>query len=288
MDRPARRCDRAARGGGRSRRHALVGLGASGGGSGSGVSFVPERAREAVVLLSAAAALRPETHVCLAGDDHVTSRALLATAAELGEAAGDPQLVMAGIASTERAASAGAVAARIRRGRLPRSRLGRERDGCGVRAVVDPGSTVGRRDLEDEDGRWAGGRRHRVSGSARSARAWTSPCRPSRRPSASCTTFRRRAARRRDRSRSRRTTPGRLLIGLLQGGEGTRGALAEALGDLSRFRGLAGTYAFGPDGSRASRRRRSGSGEPRLSMAPRDGAGRCLGVIALPSGASCL
>jgi ABC-type branched-subunit amino acid transport system substrate-binding protein len=45
---------------------------------------------------------------------------------------------------------------------------------------------------------------------------------------------------------------GRLLIGLLQGGEGTRGALAEALGDLGQFRGLGGTYAFESDGSRVT------------------------------------
>jgi hypothetical protein len=44
---------------------------------------------------------------------------------------------------------------------------------------------------------------------------------------------------------------GRLLIGSLEGTGGAREALASALDDLIRFGGLADTYAFETDGSRA-------------------------------------
>ncbi|MGH2692972.1 MAG: hypothetical protein ACRDHM_10805, partial [Actinomycetota bacterium] len=43
---------------------------------------------------------------------------------------------------------------------------------------------------------------------------------------------------------------GRLLIGQLEGTDGSRGAVASALADLDQFMGLGGAYAFEPDGSR--------------------------------------
>jgi hypothetical protein len=66
-------------------------------GDGLWLSFAAGVVREAVMLLSGAAALRSgDAAICLAGDEHVTSRALLRTAAELGEAAGDPEVVSLG------------------------------------------------------------------------------------------------------------------------------------------------------------------------------------------------
>ncbi|MDQ4107385.1 MAG: hypothetical protein M3138_01085, partial [Actinomycetota bacterium] len=44
---------------------------------------------------------------------------------------------------------------------------------------------------------------------------------------------------------------GRLLIGSFGGTGGAREAVASALDDLTRLDGIAGTYAFEPDGSRA-------------------------------------
>ena len=83
--------------------------------SGLWLSFVAERAREAVILLSAAKDVSSgDEPLCLAGDDEVTSRTLLTTTAELGEAVGDPAIVLAGIVASEEAATAEAVAARIR------------------------------------------------------------------------------------------------------------------------------------------------------------------------------
>ena len=65
-------------------------------------------------LLSTAADIAPvDATLCLAGDDDATARALMEIAAELGRAAGDPDVAVAGIASTERAETVGSVVARI-------------------------------------------------------------------------------------------------------------------------------------------------------------------------------
>jgi len=83
-------------------------------GDGPWLSLAASQAREAVDLLSSAADIAPAgATLCLAGDDHATSRALLETAAELGRAAGDPVVVVAGIASTEGPETGDAVVARI-------------------------------------------------------------------------------------------------------------------------------------------------------------------------------
>jgi hypothetical protein len=73
---------------------------------GAWVSLVADRAREAVLLLSAADAAPEGAPICLAGDGHPTSRALLETAAELGRAAGDPDVVVAGSVTGANGASA--------------------------------------------------------------------------------------------------------------------------------------------------------------------------------------
>jgi hypothetical protein len=77
-------------------------------GDGAWVSFVADRAREAVLLLSAADVAPDGASICLAGDGHPASLALLETAAELGRAAGDPDVVVAG--SITGADGAGSVA----------------------------------------------------------------------------------------------------------------------------------------------------------------------------------
>jgi hypothetical protein len=64
-------------------------------GDGLWLSFVPDRAREAVLLLSTADIAPEGAPVCLAGDGLATSRALLATAEELAQAAGDPEVLPA-------------------------------------------------------------------------------------------------------------------------------------------------------------------------------------------------
>ncbi len=87
--------------------------------SGLWLSFVAERAREAVILLSAAKDVSSgDEPLCLAGDDEVTSRTLLTTTAELGEAVGDPAIVLAGIVASE-----GAASRRGRRRPHPRCRM---------------------------------------------------------------------------------------------------------------------------------------------------------------------
>jgi hypothetical protein len=65
-------------------------------GDGLWLSLVAGQAREAVLLLSTADVAPEGATLCLAGDAHPTSRALLATAEELARAAGDPEVAMAG------------------------------------------------------------------------------------------------------------------------------------------------------------------------------------------------
>ena len=82
--------------------------------SGPWRSFVVGRAEEAIALLEAAGTVAPDgAAICLAGDDHVTSRALLDTAEELGVGAGDPDVVPSGVARVGSAESAEGVAGRI-------------------------------------------------------------------------------------------------------------------------------------------------------------------------------
>jgi ABC-type branched-subunit amino acid transport system substrate-binding protein len=83
-------------------------------GAGPWLSLVADRAREAVLLLSAADVAPEGATVCLGGDDVPTGRALLGTAEELGRAAGDPEVVVVGTSPPETdGAAAGTVADRI-------------------------------------------------------------------------------------------------------------------------------------------------------------------------------
>ena len=77
------------------------------------LSLVADRGREAVLLLTAADVAPRGAPLCVAGDDDPTSRALLESVEQLGRAAGDPEIVVAG--STQEAGEPGApaVAARI-------------------------------------------------------------------------------------------------------------------------------------------------------------------------------
>jgi hypothetical protein len=220
-------------------------------GEGAGLwhSFVPERAREAVMLLSGA--FVPEgAPLCLAGDDHVTSRALLATTEELGEAAGDPELLIGGIAETGRAATAAAVAARIRDARCPSLVwIGGAMEAASILSSIDdPPSVVATSRMKTDEGlevASTGVGLHTIcacvdvslSTEPRSQRFVHDLQAESGAPPGPFSV--------------EAYDAGTLLMSLVQEGEGTRGELAKALGDLTRFRGLGGTYAFEPDGSRA-------------------------------------
>ncbi len=221
------------------------------------VSFVSGRAREAVVLLSAAARSVPEdAAVCLAGDDHVTSRALLETAAELGQAAGDPRLLMAGIASSGRA-STGAVAARIGEAGCPVLAWigGTQTVASVLSSIRNPPSVVGTSRMKTDDGLELGSSGVAVSTSCACADVTLS-------------TEARWQRFVHDLQAESGAPPGvfsvegydagRLLIGSREGTGGVRSAVASALGHLTRFSGLAATYEFESDGSRASEQSAAG------------------------------
>jgi ABC-type branched-subunit amino acid transport system substrate-binding protein len=223
-------------------------------GEGVWLSFVAGRAREAVILLSGATESAPDDAViCLAGDDDVTSRALLQTAAELGQAAGDPEIVTAGIAETGRAATAEAVAARIPEAGCPvLVWIGGVPAAARVLSgIPDHLSVVGSSRIKTDDG----------LALASSGVAVSTVCAC---VDVSLSTHPRWQRFVHDIQAESGAPPGpfsveaydagRLLIGLLEGREGSREDIASALDDITRFRGLAGAYAFEADGSRSSRR----------------------------------
>jgi hypothetical protein len=80
---------------------------------GAWLSLVPDRGREAVLLLTAADVAPRGAPLCVAGDDDPTSLALLESVEQLGRAAGDPEVVVAGSTSEAGELGAPAVAARI-------------------------------------------------------------------------------------------------------------------------------------------------------------------------------
>ncbi len=215
------------------------------------LSFVADRAREAVILLSRAALSAPEgAPLCLAGDDHVTSRALLATAEQLGAAAGDPELVMAGIAASGRAATADGVAARVEDARCPALVwIGGVPTGASVlSSIEDPPSVVGTSRLKTDDGL-------ALASSGISVRAICACA------DVSLSTDPRSQRFVHDLQAGSGAPPGpfaveaydagRLLIGLFEGGNGTRAELAGALDGITRFTGLVEAYRFWGGGSRA-------------------------------------
>ncbi|MGH2681111.1 MAG: ABC transporter substrate-binding protein [Actinomycetota bacterium] len=216
-------------------------------GEGLWLSFAVGRAAEAVLLLSGAASASPgDAAICLAGDDHPTSRTLLATTEELGRAVGAPEVVAAGVVTDE----ADAVAARI------------EDAGCAMlvwtggadaatsllREVPDPPATVATSRIKTEDGieLAASGPEVLTVCACADVSLSTDP------------THQRFVH---DLQAESGAPPGpfgveaydagRLLIGLVDAEGDVREELAAALGGLERFRGLETVYAFEPDGSRA-------------------------------------
>jgi hypothetical protein len=224
------------------------------GGEGLWISLVPGRAREAVTVLSAAGSLASEgSPVCLAGDDHLTSRALLATAGELGEAAGDPELVMAGIVDAGRGATGGAVATRIgEAGCRVLAWIGGAPAAASIlNSIPEPPPVLGTSRMKTDDGLELASFGSHVFTACACA-------------DVSLSTEPRWQRFVHDLQAESGAPPGplaveaydagRLLIGSLEGTGGATEALASAFDDLIRFEGLAGTYAFETDGSRAPER----------------------------------
>jgi hypothetical protein len=223
-------------------------------GEGLWISFVPDRAREAVILLSATGALASEgSPLCLAGDDHLTSRALLATAEELGEAAGDPQLVMAGIVGAGRAATADAVAVRIGDAgcRVLAWTGGTPTAASVLSSIPEPPAVLGTSRMKTDDGLALasfGGQVFTVCACV----------------DVSLSTQPRWQRLVHDLQAESGAPPGplaveaydagRLLISLVERTGESRRDVVSGLDDLSRVGGLADTYAFETDGSRAPER----------------------------------
>jgi hypothetical protein len=213
------------------------------------LSFVAGRAREAVMLLSGANVVPEGAAVCLAGDDHVTSRALLATAAQLGEAAGNPEIRTVGIAETGGAATADAIAAYIRDSGCPvLVWIGGADVAASVLASVhEPLSIVGTSRMKTDDGLGLASAVTEVSTVCACADVSLSTEPTSQRFV-------------HDLQAESGAPPGpfaveaydagRLLIGLLEGDAATRERAATGLGDRTRFSGLVERYSFEADGSR--------------------------------------
>jgi hypothetical protein len=216
------------------------------------LSLAAPPAREAVILLTGAEAAPDGTTLCLAGDEHATSRALLETAEELGSAAGDPAIVMTGIAPAARPAATKVVATRIADAGCPT--LVWTGGTIAARSVLssmaDPPTVVGTSRIKTEDGLGLA-----ASGIAVIAVCACADVSLSLEPDAQRFVH--------DLQAENGVPPGpfaveaydagRLLTGLLAdtGRDDRRGHLAAALDDLTQLRGLDGTYAFEPDGSRA-------------------------------------
>ena len=218
-------------------------------GKGLWLSLVAGRAREAVILLAGANAA-PDVTRCLAGDDHITSRALLATAEQLGEAAGDPEIRTVGIAGTGRSATVDAVAAHITDVGCPiLVWIGSADVAASVlSSVAHPPSVVGTSRMKTDAGlelTSTGGEVFTVCACAD--------------VSLSIDPMSQRFVH--DLQAESGSPPGpfaveafdagRLVIGLLEGGGATRERVAKGLDNLIRFRGLVDSYAFDPDGSRS-------------------------------------
>jgi hypothetical protein len=221
-------------------------------GKGFWVSFAAGRAREAIILLNA----RPGPTVCLAGDDDVTSRALLVTAEELGRGAGNPEIRTIGIVRTGRPATPEAVAARITgSGCTLLDWVGSADVAASVLAsVAQPPSVVGTSRMKTD-----AGLELTSSGAAVFTVCACADVSLSIDPVALRFVH--------DLQAESGSPPGpfaveaydagRLLIGL-GGDAATRGRVAEGLDDLVRFRGLVDSYAFEPDGSRSPGSLRTG------------------------------
>ncbi|HEX5937260.1 MAG TPA: hypothetical protein VFZ75_06170 [Actinomycetota bacterium] len=214
-------------------------------------SLAVGRAQEAVALLDAAGALVPEgSRLCLAGDDHPTSSVLLATAERLGEAAGDPALVVAGVVRDASLATAEAVAARIDEAGCPvLAWIGSAPAAAGVLdAGVDPPTVVATSRVRTAEGL-------ALAGPGQDVRA-VCVCAD---VSLSLDPEMQRFVH--DLQAESGSPPGaytveaydagRLLTGILDDAPLSRAAVAAGLRGVTRFVGLVDAYAFAPDGSRA-------------------------------------
>jgi len=220
-------------------------------GRGLWLSFVASQAREAVVVLSGADVASQGAPLCLAGDEDVTSRALLATAEQLGRAAGEPEIRTAGIAEADRPATADAVAARIENADCPvLAWIGSADVAASVLASVpDPPSVVGTSRMKTDAG----------LGLAPGGIAVSTVCAC---VDVSLSTGATSMRFVHDLQAESGAPPGpfaveaydagRLLIGLIEGAGATRERVAKELADLTRFKGLVQSYTFEPDGSRAT------------------------------------
>jgi hypothetical protein len=219
-------------------------------GSGLWLSFVAGRAREAVILLSGADIVRDGEPLCLGADDHVTSRALIATAEELGEAAGDPEIFTAGIVETGRAATADPVAARIWGSGCPvLVWIGSADVAASVlSSVPDPPPIVSTSRMKTDDGLALASSGPTVFTVCECADVTLSTEPTSQRFV-------------HDLQAESGAPPGpfaveaydagRMLIGVLEEVGASRGSIVAALDDLTGYPGLVERYAFEPDGSRA-------------------------------------
>lgn len=220
-------------------------------GSGLWRSFVAARPREGVELLSAASAASEGASVCLAGDDDVTSRTLLATVEELGVAAGDPRIRMAGAIGADDGATTGAFAARL--GDLGCPVMiwigGAEVAASVLSSAPDPPSIVGTSRMKTDAG---------LELATSGTRVFT-VC--------ACVDI---ALSTEDRSQRfvhdlqaasgappgpfavEAYDAGRLLIGVVEREGASRGDLAAALAALRTYAGLVEGYAFEADGSRSA------------------------------------
>jgi hypothetical protein len=216
------------------------------------LSLVVGQAWEAVLLLSTADVAPGDAALCLAGDEHPTSRSLLATAEELGRAAGDPDVTTAGTVTDSGEATAETVADRIDDAGCPV--LAWTGGATGAEAVLsrlpeDPALVVGPSRIGTDDG----------LALATADRDVITAC--------ACVSVNLslEPAHMRfvhDLQAASGSPPGpyaveaydagRFLIGLVTGAgiDDPREVLAAALEDPADVRGLAGDYRFEPDGSR--------------------------------------
>jgi hypothetical protein len=207
-----------------------------------------------VILLTEGADATPDGGtLCVAGDDHPTSRELLATTEDLGRAAGDPEAISAGIVSAADPVVTGdAVASRIADARCPVLVWIGETIGATpvLEAVPDPPSVIATSRMKTDDGL-------DVAASGVEVRA-VCACTD---VSLSMEPDRQRFVH--DLQAASGSPPGpfaleaydagRFLAGLVEDAEGgdPREHLMTALDGLTEFHGLESVYRFEPDGSRA-------------------------------------
>ena len=222
-------------------------------GAGLWLSLAAGQAREAVLLLSTADVAPEGATLCLAGDEHPTSRALLATAEELARAAGDPDVAMAGTVAGGDVPIAAPVADRVEDAGCPV--LAWTGGTAGAEAVLsrlpeDPALVVGASRIGTDDG----------LALATAGRDVITAC-----PCVSVNLSLEPAHMRfvHDLQAASGAPPGpyaveaydagRFLLGFVTGAgsDDPREVVAAALEEPPEIPGLAGSYRFEPDGSRA-------------------------------------